>query len=130
MSNGRKILFTSLALLLYVGLMVGMGFIWNLFWTVDQATTIIYWVAKGIITLMVVIFAISMLFKGDKGVGAMQLFFSIFLSLFPLILRAICMIPVAGVYIAGILGFIVIVLYLITMVSLGAYSKGEGNVKI
>ena len=130
MEKGKKILLTSLALVLYLGLMIGMGFIWNLFWPISTAATVIYWVSKGIICLAVVIFAISLLFKGDKGVGAMQLFFSIFISLFPLLLRAICMIPVAGIYIAGILGFIVIVLYLITLVSLGAYSKGEGNVKI
>lgn len=130
-SNTKNFLLTILALFVYVGFMVGIGFIFNLFWPMDNATTILYWLTKGIICLMVVILAIVMVFgKTNKGINAMQLFFTIFISFLPLVIRALCLIPVAGVYIAGILAFIIICLYLITMISLGAYSKGEGTRKI
>lgn len=130
--KGKSVLLTILALFVYVGFMVGMGFILNLFWPIDQTTTILYWVMKGIICFMVVVLALAMVLgKGNKGIGAMQLFFTIFISFMPLLIRALCLIPVAGVYIAGILGFIVICLYLITMISFSAYSKGdEGTRKI
>lgn len=130
-SKTKNVLLTSLALVIYLAFMIGMGFIWNLFWKVDLATTLIYWISKGVICLMVVIFALVMLLgKADKGMNAMQLFFTISLSFLPLVLRAICLIPYAGVYVAGILAFILISLYAITMVSLGAYGKGEGTKKI
>lgn len=130
-SKTKNALLTVLALVVYVGFMVGIGFIFNLFWAMDKATTIIYWLTKGIICFMVVVLALIMVLgKTDKGVGAMQLFFTIFISFIPLVVRALCLIPVAGVYIAGILAFIVICLYLITMISLGAYGKGEGTKKI
>lgn len=131
--KGKSVLLTILALFVYVGFMVGMGFIWDkLIWPIDQTTTIFYWVMKGIICFMVVVLALAMVLgKGNKGIGAMQLFFTIFISFMPLLIRALCLIPVAGVYIAGILGFIVICLYLITMISFSAYSKGgEGTRKI
>lgn len=122
----KNILLTSLALVLFVGFMVGMGFIWDLFWTIDKSTKIIYWVSKGIVCLMVVVFSIIMLLnKADKGVGAMQLFFTISLAFLPILLRALCMIPVAGKYIAVILGFIVFCLYAITMISMFGYNNGE-----
>lgn len=127
----KNTLFTILALVVYVGFMVGFGFILNLFWPMDNATTILYWLTKGIICFMVVVLSLIMVLgKTDKGIGAMQLFFTIFISFMPLLIRALCLIPVAGVYIAGILAFIVICLYLITMISLGAYGKGEGTKKI
>lgn len=130
-SKTKNALLAFLALVVYVGFMIGIGFIFNLFWAMDRATTIIYWVAKGIICLMVVILSLIMVLgKSDKGVGAMQLFFTIFISFMPLLVRALCLIPYAGVYIAGILAFIVICLYLITMISLTAYGKDEGTKKI
>ena len=90
--KAKNILLTSLALVLFVGFMVGMGFIWDLFWTIDKSTKIIYWVSKGIVCLMVVVFSIIMLLnKADKGVGAMQLFFTISLAFLPILLRALCM---------------------------------------
>ena len=124
--KAKNILLTSLALVLFVGFMVGMGFIWDLFWTIDKSTKIIYWVSKGIVCLMVVVFSIIMLLnKADKGVGAMQLFFTISLAFLPILLRALCMIPVAGKYIAVILGFIVFCLYEITMIGMFGYNNGE-----
>ena len=124
--KAKNILLTSLALVLFVGFMVGMGFIWDLFWTIDKSTKIIYWVSKGIVCLMVVVFSIIMLLnKADKGVGAMQLFFTISLAFLPILLRALCMIPVAGKYISVILGFIVFCLYAITMISMFGYNNGE-----
>lgn len=130
-SKTKNVLLTSLALVIYLAFMIGMGFIWNLFWKVNLATTLIYWISKGIICFMVVIFALVMVLgKADKGMNAMQLFFTISLSFLPLVLRAICLIPYAGVYIAGILAFLLISVYAITMVSLAAYGKGEGTKKI
>ena len=130
-SKTKNILLTTLALLVYVGFMVGIGFIWDLFWTMDKTTTIIYWTSKGVVCLMVVIFALFMvLAKSDKGVNAMQLFFSICLSALPITLRALCLIPYAGKYIAIILAFILVCIYAITMIGLTAYDKGEGTKKI
>lgn len=130
-NKAKNILLTTLALLVYLGFFIGIGFIWNLFWTMDKPTTIIYWVTKGICCLFVVIFALYMLLaKSDKGVGAMQLFFSLLLSCLPIVLRAICLIPAAGLYIAIVLAFILISLYAITMISLCAYGNGEGNKKL
>lgn len=130
-SKAKNVLLTVLALVVYVGFMVGIGFIFNLFWPMDNTTTILYWLVKGIICFMVFVLTLVMVLgKADKGVGGMQLFFTIFISFMPLLVRALCLIPVVGVYIAGILSFIVICLYLITMISLGAYGKGEGTKKI
>lgn len=124
--KAKNILLTTLALILFVGFMVGIGFIWDLFWTIDKATKIIYWVSKGIICLMVVVFSIIMLLeKTDKGVGSMQLFFTISLSFLPIVLRALCMIPVAGKYIAIILGFIILCLYAISMIGMFGYNNSE-----
>ncbi|MBQ7884578.1 MAG: hypothetical protein IJ318_00575 [Clostridia bacterium] len=130
-SKAKNALLTVVALMLYVGFMVGMSFVFNLFWAMDRATTILYWVSLGIICFMVVVFGLFMaLGKTDKGIGGMQLFFSIFMSFIPLLLRALCLIPYAGFYIALVLGIIVLFLYLITMLTLGANGKGEGNKKI
>ncbi len=130
-SKAKRVLLTSLALVVYVGFMVGIGFIWNLFWTVDKGTTILYWVTKGIICLMVVCITLVMLLsKADKGMSGIQLFFTICLSFLPIVLRAIAMIPYAGFYIAIVLAFILISLYAITMISLASYGKGEGTKKI
>ena len=130
-SKTKNVLLTVLALVIYLAFTIGMGFIWNLFWKIDLATTLIYWISKGLICFMVVVFALVMVLgKTDKGMNAMQLFFTVMLSLLPLLLRALCLIPYAGVYIAGILAFILISLYAITMVSLGAYGKGEGTKKV
>ena len=123
-SKTKNVLLTVLALVIYLAFTIGMGFIWNLFWEINLATTLIYWISKGLICFMVVVFALVMVLgKTDKGMNAMQLFFTVMLSLLPLLLRALCLIPYAGVYIAGILAFILISLYAITMVSLGAYGK-------
>ncbi len=124
--KAKNILLTTLALILFVGFMVGIGFIWDLFWTIDKTTKIIYWVSKGLVCLMVVVFSIIMLLdKSDKGVGSMQLFFTISLAFLPIVLRALCMIPVAGKYIAIILGFIIFCLYAITMIGMFGYNNGE-----
>ena len=129
--KAKSIILTFLAVILYVGFMVGMSFIFNLFWAMDHATTILYWVSLGIICFMVFVFAFFMVLgKTDKGIGGMQLFFTIFMSFIPLVLRALCLIPYAGFYIALILGVIVLFVYLITMLTLGANGKGEGNKKI
>ena len=132
MTKTKKILLTITAIMLYLALVIGMGFIWNLFWEIDKNTSIIYWVSKGIVALEVILFAVLMLFaKSDKGTSALQLFFSIMLTFLPLVLRALCMIPIAGKYIAVILGFLVIVLALMLMLLLQGYSvKGKGNQKI
>ena len=130
-SKTKNVLLTCLAFVIYLAFMIGMGFIWNLFGKDNLVITLIYWLSKGIICFMVVIFALVMVLgKADKGMNAMQLFFTISLSFLPLVLRAICLIPYAGSYVAGILAFILISLYAITMVALGAYGKGEGTKKI
>lgn len=122
----KNILLTTLALLVFIGFMVGMGFIWDLFWPIDTTTKIIYWVSKGLVCLLVVIFSIIMLLeKSDKGAGAMQLFFTISLVFLPILLRAFCLIPYAGKYIAIILGFILFCIYAITMIGLFASNNSE-----
>lgn len=127
----KNILLSSLGLLVYLGFMIGFGFIWNLFWHVDHATTLVYWISKGVVCLAVVLFAIVMMLdKADKGIGAVQLMLSVTLSVIPLVLRAICMIPTAGLYIAIVLGFILVCLYAITMIGLFSSSNGSGNKKI
>jgi len=127
----KKGLITVVALILFVGASIGIGFIWNLFWKVDFATTLIYWITKGIINLLIVVFALFLTFgKADKGISAMQLFFSVVIALLPLVLRAICMIPAAGMYIAILLAFVFVVFYAFVMLGLASYGKGEGNKKI
>lgn len=124
--KAKNILLTTLALIIFVGFMVGIGFIWDLFWTIDNTTKIIYWVSKGIICLMVVVFSILMLLnKSDKGTGSIQLFFTISLAFLPIVLRALSMIPVAGKYIAIIIGFITLCLYAITMIGMFGYNNSE-----
>ncbi len=130
-SKTKNVALTCLALVVYIGFMVGMGFILNLFWEMDHATTLIYWITKGIVCLMVVVFSFVMLLsKSDKGTGALQLFFSVALSCLPLVLRAICLIPIVGLYVAIVLAFVLICLSLITMISISAYGTGSGTKKI
>lgn len=130
-SKTKNVVLTCLALVVYIGFMVGMGFILNLFWEMDHSTTLIYWITKGIVCLMVVVFSILMLFsKTDKGTGAVQLFFSVALSCLPLVLRTICLIPTVGFYIALVLAFVLICLFLIAMISIAGYSSGSKAKKI
>lgn len=122
-NKGSKILYGILALIVYVGFMVGIGFIFNLFWKVDSGSETMYWVTTGIVCLCVAFYVLLLLFtKKDKGVGAMQLFFTICLSGLPLLVRAINMIPNAGIYISIVLVFILVALYLITMIGMGYYA--------
>lgn len=127
----KNILLSCVGIVVYLAFMIGFGFIWNLFWQVDHATALIYWISKGVICAVVILFAvIMMLDKSDKGIGAIQLMLSITLSVMPLVLRALCLIPYAGKYIAIVLAFILICLYAITMIGLASNSHGEGNKKI
>jgi len=115
----KRTISAILALVLYAGLMVGLSLIFDLFWKMNKATTIIYWVITGIVVLSVIGFSVALLFgKHSKGISAIQLFFSVSLSFLPLLVRAICMIPVAGIYIGGILSFILIVMFFLTMIGL------------
>lgn len=125
-TNAR--LYGLLGLALYIGVMVGLGFILDLFWKISSANATMYWVTTGVICLCVAFYIILLLFgKKDKGVGTMQLFFTIMLSLVPIIVRLINMIPYAGIYISIVLLFIVAVLYLVTMLSMGYYATDVTN---
>lgn len=119
------------ALVVFIGFCIGMGFVWDSFWKVDATTSAIYWVSKCIILALVAVFVSFIVFaKTDKGIGAMQVVFSVIMCILPIVLRVLCMIPYAGKYIAVILTLILTAIYLLTMLSLGSYGKGEGNKKI
>ena len=128
MNNKKnKVIYSILALLVYVGFMVGLGFILDLFWKVSGTPEIMFWIATAVVCLCVVFYVVAMLCGKDKGVGAIQLFFTICLSCLPLIIRAINLIPYAGIYISIVLLFIVAVLYLITMIAMGYYATDVTN---
>ena len=121
--NKNKV-YGYLALIVYIAFMVGIGFIFNLFWKVSDANITIYWVTTAIVCLCVVFYAVLLLNgKKDKGVGAMQLFFTLLLSILPILVRAIGMIPTAGIYIALVLVFIIVIAYLFAMISMGYYAN-------
>lgn len=123
MNKTNSKIYGLLALVVYIGFMVGLGFILDLFWKISEANATMYWVTTGIICLCVAFYAILMLFgKKDKGVGAMQLFFTILLSVLPIVVRLINMIPYAGIYISIVLVFLLVVTYLITMIAMGYYA--------
>lgn len=116
-------LYGMLALVVYIGFMVGLGFILNLFWKVSNLNSTLYWVTTAIVCVCVTFYVVILLFsKKDKGVGGVQLFLTICLSLLPIVTRVISMIPVAGIYISIVLVFLVCVAYLFTMLSMGYYA--------
>ena len=120
-SNSR--IYGIFALFAYIGLMVGFGFILDLFWKISKQNSIIFWVSTGIVCLCVVFYVIITLFGNkDKGVGAIQLFFTVLLSFIPIIVRLINMIPNAGIYISIVLLFVVISTYIFSMLSMGYYA--------
>ena len=124
----NKIIYGILGALLYIGVMIGFGFILNIFWDMPKDCAIIYWVTKGIICAFVLIYVLLVLFGAkDKGVGAIQIFFTIMASFLPLICRAVFLIPVAGKVISIILAFIGIALYLVTMIGMGFYATDINN---
>ena len=128
MNKANKVVYSLLALVVYVGFMVGLGFLLNLFWKVDGGNETMFWVVTGIVCALVAFYVILMLInKKDKGVGAIQLFFTLCLSCMPLLVRAINMIPYAGITISAILVFIVGALYLITMIAMGFYATDVTN---
>ena len=123
MNKSNKVLYGLLAVLLYVVLSVGLGLILGLFWKISTECAIIYWVTKGVICAFVLIYALLVLFGAkDKGVGTLQIFMTLGISLLPLVCRALYLIPVAGKYVAITFAFIAFVLYLITMVGMGYYA--------
>ena len=123
MNKTNKILYGFLGLILYVAVMVGFGFLLNLFWKVTGGSATMYWVTTGVVCACVAFYVLLLLFtKKDKGVGGIQLFFTILLSLLPLVVRVINLIPVAGIYISAVLLFICAVVYLFTMLSMGYYA--------
>lgn len=127
-NNANKIIYGILGLLVYVGIMVGFGFILDLFWKVTGAELTIFWVSTAVVCALVAFNVLLMLFKKkDAGVGAIQLMFTLMLSVLPISVRAINMIPYAGIYISAVLLFIVGALYLITMVSMGFYATDVTN---
>lgn len=123
MNKTNSKIYGIFALVVYIGFMVGLGFILNLFWKIEQSNEIMYWITTGIVCLCATFFAILMLFgKKDKGVGAIQLFFTILLSGLPLVVRLINMIPVAGIYISIVLEFLLVATYLFSMIGMGYYA--------
>ena len=97
MNKTNKIIYSLLAVLLYIGVMIGFGFILNSFWEMPKDCAIIYWLTKGIICLAVLVYVFITVFGvKDKGIGAIQIFFTIMASFLPLICRAIYFIPYAG----------------------------------
>ena len=119
----NKIIYGLLALVVYVGFMVGLGFILDLFWKAEGHNANIYWITTGVVCLCVAFYVILLLFtKKDKGVGAIQLFFTICLTALPIVVRAINMIPYAGKYISIVLVFLLAVAYLLTMIGMGFYA--------
>ena len=127
-NKSNKILHGGLALVVYIAIMVGFGFILDLFWKIEGANLTMFWIATACVCVLVAFYVILMLCKKkDAGVGVIQLMFTLMLSGLPLLIRAINMIPVAGIYISGILLFIVGALYLITMIALGFYATEINN---
>ena len=123
MNKTNKILYSALGLIVYVGFMVGLGFILNLFWKVGGTSATMYWITTAVVCLCVAFYVLLLLFsKKDKGVGAMQLFFTFLLSFLPLVVRLINLIPTVGIYISAVLLFICATIYLFTMVSMGYYA--------
>ena len=123
MNKTNKILYGLLALVVYVGFMIGIGFILNLFWKVDSGNLTMYWVVTGLVCFCVAFYTLIMLFgKKDRGVGALQLVLSLGLSFLPIVVRLINMIPYAGVYLSTVLVFLLTIAYLITMLAMGYYA--------
>ena len=123
MNKSNKIVYGVLAALLYIGVFIGFGFILNMFWEMPKDCAIIYWVTKGIICAGVLVYVLlTVLGVKDKGIGTMQIFFTIMVSFLPLLCRAIFFIPYAGKVLAIIIAFIGIAIYLITMLGLGYYA--------
>lgn len=128
MNRTNKIIYGSLAVLLLVGLYIGLGFIIGLFWKIDHNNALIYWITKGIVCFFVLLYSVIILLKGkDSGVGTMQLFFTGFLAVVPIVCRAIYFIPVAGPYIALILAILCVAAYLLTMLGMGYYATEINN---
>ena len=124
MNKTNKILYGVLALIVYVGFMVGLGLILNLFWKISEANATMYWVTTGVVCACVSFYAILLLFtRKDKGVGAMQLFFTVLLSFLPLVVRVLNLIPNVGVYISAVLLFICATVYLFSMIGMGYYAS-------
>ncbi len=124
MNKSTKAIYTCFALLFYVGFMVGFGFILNLFWKMSDASSTMFWVTTGVVCACVVITSLlSVLTKKDKGLGAMQVTFSVLLSLLPIVVRTINLIPTAGIYISAVLLFFAGAIYLFTMLGLSYYGK-------
>lgn len=127
----KSVVYSILALALYVGVVIGMGLIWDLFWVVPDRVKTMYWALKCIVTGLVLLFAFVGLFtKRDSGIGGMQVMFSICLTLLPLLCKVIGLIPVAGFYIAIIVSFLTLAFYLGVMLVLGFNDHGKGNKKI
>ena len=128
MNKLNKIIYGVLGALLYIGVMVGFGFILNIFWEMPKECAIIYWVLKGVICAAVLIYVlITVLGAKDKGIGTMQIFFTLMFSFLPLICRAVYFIPVAGRVLSIILAFIGGAIYFITMLGLGYYGTDVNN---
>lgn len=128
MNKTNSKIYGVLALVVYIGIMVGFGFILNLFWKITPQNATMFWITTAVVCACVSFYAILTLFgKKDKGVGAMQLFFSGLLSLLPIIVRAINMIPNAGIIISAVLLFIVGATYLIMMIGMGYYATDVTN---
>lgn len=127
-NKANKIIYGFLGLIIYIAFMVGIGFILNLFWKIPSNSETMYWVVTGIVCLLVTFYVLLLMFGNkDRGVGAIQLVFSLGFSFLPLLVRLINMIPNAGIYISIVLVFVIGVLYLISMVSMGYYANDVNN---
>jgi len=123
-----KTVYAFLGTLIVCGFLVGIGFILNTFWEMNKGTTILYWITTGIVCACLIFFvALLNLTKKDKGALGIQIFMTICLAILPFVVRLIGLIPKAGVTIAGILAFIVITIYLLTILSIGSYNTIEEN---
>ena len=128
-NKSNKIIYTLLAVLLYIGVSVGIGLLVTLLiWKTEAGANIIYWVLKGVICAFILLYALLMVFgKKDAGIGAIQLMFTLIISGLPIICRALYIIPVAGKYISIVLAVLAMALYFITMIGLGFYATDVAN---
>ncbi len=62
MNKTNKILYSALGLIVYVGFMVGLGFILNLFWKVGGTSATMYWITTAVVCLCVAFYVLLLLF--------------------------------------------------------------------
>lgn len=107
---------------------IGLGLILGTFWEINKRISLLYWGSTALVCLfMIALVILITLTKSDKGVLGIQFFITTCLGVLPLIVRLLGLIPNAGVILAGIFAFLVVALYLITMLSISHYNTIEDN---